>query len=249
MSMDVAKHRDELGKAIDVWCRSNVYDRDGMLEKVSTCLESTLDATCTDDEVRELNDELSAMIDAGLAEQAERERSWTERTKNDDLDDAFAALRARGFAALQAAGWDGKFASMRAMEEAAAIEGCRGWVVYPEGDEVGWSHCSTEAAKGLTLIVGTDAATESVDGVAREVLSVLAHYDLRAKLGGSDELVLDAFEWKKRRLTTAPPGRAQPGPTPPRPRAPAPCATCGGKGWIAPSDPTQFPSVCSCKRA
>jgi hypothetical protein len=37
-------------------------------------------------------------------------------------------------------------------------------------------------------------------------------------------------------------------PKPPVP-APAHCPTCGGRGWIAASDPTQFPVACSCRDA
>jgi hypothetical protein len=33
------------------------------------------------------------------------------------------------------------------------------------------------------------------------------------------------------------------------PPPPPPCPLCNGKGWVAPADPTQFPTMCSCKTA
>lgn len=249
---DVARCRDWLEQLVSIDCRSGLYD------------EASILAALEDVMVGELGEVDPAML-ATLAPRVRRElearaseeRSWTERTTNDRIDDAFADLDAREILTAQALGstMQHGFALIAeaGMERDATLRGVafyhrqdleRG--VVGQGVAVAFGGWSDEG--------GPDARKARQRELGREIVHVLRHHGLDVRWDGSENtrIQIAPFAWQKRRVTTAPSSGL--GAAPPLPPAvtaaaapkPAACAICGGKGWIA-SDPTKFPELCVCK--
>ncbi len=143
------------------------------------------------------------------------ERTWTERTDNDRLDAAFAALDRAGFVALQNAGWtmttgweDCWFECARRRERG---ESPRGAVFYHTQDlERG------VAGQGLMMAYGVFHEADDGDlagnaQVAAEVCRILGEQGVATQWDGDPKVRIQVppFPWRRRRHTTAPP---EPGP-------------------------------------
>jgi hypothetical protein len=226
---------------IEVECASGMLEPELVKERL---LDSMINAEGLADD-HPLIAELLPFVDEAFAAQALREATWTERTLNDALDDAFADLSRRGI---------GSALSQRSHEAEPAdfttdqTTGDRACVLWFREDLM-------NGTAGAQLCVqrplGEKLTDEEQAALEREVAFVLAHHGVRTD-GTSDDqiwpLYIPPFEWRKRRVTKAPPGVGPaPADVPPPPPAPAKCATCGGRGWIRPKDPTQFPTKCPCK--
>lgn len=144
-----------------------------------------------------------------LRERDALERTWKDRSTNDDLDDALAALNARGIVALQDPGWTQSMGwdaahEARLLREKAG-ETVRGAVFYHTQD--------LERAlqgEGLYLAFGAfvdNYSAEADRAIAREVCEVLAEHGIACSWdGAADQRVrILPFPWRKRRSSKAPP--------------------------------------------
>ena len=127
---------------------------------------------------------------------------------NDRLDQAFAALDARGILALhdagltQSDGWD----DVRDLHETERPE-ARGAVFYT-GQDAAWAH----RGQGLVFAFGALASKPSKKAdalsvaIGREIREVLASYGVETTWSGEpgDRISTPPFAWQKRRFTKAP---------------------------------------------
>jgi hypothetical protein len=142
-----------------------------------------------------------------LREQDALEATWHERTCNDNLDDAFAALNARGVVALQNAGWTMTTGWEDANEEIARREAAGecvlGATFYHEQDlERG------VAGEGLMLVYGAcDGSDEKGIALGHLICAVLTEHGIATKWDGDIRvrIAIQPFVWRKRRTTAAPP--------------------------------------------
>jgi len=167
-----------------------------------------------------------------LALREAEERTWTERTQSDQLDDAFAAMSQAGLVARQnsgwtlTTGWEDCWDEYRSRKERG--EEPRGAVFYHEQD--------TERGvlgEGLYLAFGAfaekdDEFPERNAEVAREVCAVLAEHGIAHEWDGDPRTRIRVlpFPWRKRQLTQAPP-------PPPKPTPWRRLAHADGRRWEA----------------
>jgi hypothetical protein len=208
--------------------------------------EGELADSLLDQLVQEIEDghplfaELQTFADEAFAAQAAREATWIERTVHDAIDDALADLSRRGIGSSFGVRY-------REMDPFSFLDdqttGSRGCVVWFREDFMN----GTAAARMGVQPSGDDAGL-----LEREVAFVLGHHgvDVQRQNDPTFPLVIPPFEWQKRRLSKAPPGRAAaPSQVPPPPAPPPKCALCGGRGWVAAADSWQGSTLCKCKSA
>lgn len=220
--------RETLEANIEVDTRSGLYDENEITEEIEAVITGILGEPSP-----ELLEEYAAKARDLLARQAAEESAWVERTVNDRLEDALRDLARRGILSGQALG-------MTIQEGAALVdEACiacdaevRGSLFYHRQDlERGVS------GEGLLLAFGLPPPTEDLPEndaadaerdrrksawreVGREIVHVLRHHGIDVAWDGSinSRIAIAPFEWRRRRVTTAP-GSAAPG-APPLPSAP-----------------------------
>jgi predicted amidohydrolase YtcJ len=140
-----------------------------------------------------------------LADQRQRETTWTELTMNDRIDRAFMELNQRGIVALQDAGYtmsDGWEDIAEAQREQPGAWG--GTFCHRQDVERG------VRGEGLMLTFGAFAADDRHEPeslrLAREVCSTLEQHGVATAWDGTlaKRIQILPFEWRKRR-STAPP--------------------------------------------
>lgn len=167
------------------------------------------------DEVEDPSDNFDKKV-RGLAarllkERDALERTWKDRSTNDDLDDAFEALNAAGIVALQdpgwtqSMGWDAAHEARHRREQRG--ETVRGAVFYHTQDLE-----RAVKGEGLYLAFGAFVETWSAEAdqaIAREVCEVLRAHGVDPTWDGTanQRIHLGPFPWRKRRSSTAPPRR------------------------------------------
>lgn len=133
---------------------------------------------------------------------AAEEQGWTDVSTNDRIDAAFQELSSAGLFSAQ----DFTCCSSCGHSEAAgtmAETGARGYVFYHQQD--------TDRAitgGGLLLAFGAyDGEPPSVEAIGREICGALDRFGIPHTWNGSGEsrIQIEPFEWRKRRVTTAPP--------------------------------------------
>lgn len=236
---NIEQCREWLELIVDIDSRSGFYDEEDTLRVIGEIIDGELGGP-----VPELLAELTARAHTAFQAHEKEESSWTGRTVNDQIDDAFEDLNGRGIVAVQNLGFT--------LQEGAALidVACSqhrgpvlGSVFYHRQD---LEHSMTGQGLSLAFTGYTNGAPSETIG--REIVHVLEHHGVSVSWDGDVErrIVIEPFSWQRRRLTKAPKGRgpAPDLPTPPEP--PPPCPHCGGKGWIR-GAPNTFPEVCECK--
>lgn len=139
------------------------------------------------------------------------EKRWSVRTKNDAIDEAFAALQSKGIVALQDAGGTSSMGWAEVNSAIADLEQRRKKVL----GGVFYHHQDLErgvAGEGLWLTFGArDGSDEGARKIAAQVQSALAEEGVDCEWNGQVDTRIRVlpFEWKKRR-TTVPPPRQHP---------------------------------------
>jgi hypothetical protein len=141
-------------------------------------------------------------------QQAQRERTWTERTTNDHIDRAFRELNTAGIIALQNAGYTTSDGWSDAVEAAHARGGCRGAVFF-HGQDVD----RAIDGGGLMLAFGglfggeepLDEREAATTRIGEEACKILRLNGLTVEWNGSPHtrLRIPPFSWQKRRHTRA----------------------------------------------
>lgn len=139
------------------------------------------------------------------------ERTWRERTMNDAIDDAFAAMNQAGLVALQNAGWTNTTGWEDAWDEYRARSE-RG--PAPRG-AVFYHYQSLErGVQGEGLMLNFGCFHEADDGdpegnarIAAEACRILAAHGVPTRWDGDPgcKIEIPPFVWRRRRLTAAPP--------------------------------------------
>lgn len=135
-----------------------------------------------------------------LADQREREQSWTDRTHNDRIDDAFAKLRARGIVALQDAGYTMSDGWSDVHEARDEVDGAWGAVFFHRQDvERGVEGAGLMLAYGA-FVEGDEHDPESLR-LGAEVCEVLTAEGVPTEWNGSlrSRIEILPFEWRRRR--------------------------------------------------
>jgi hypothetical protein len=239
-----SRARQWLDSVVEIDCRSGIYDEANIIEAMDEIIGIELGEASP-----ELLAEYAARVRAGLEAQAREEATWTERTTNDRIDDAFADLDACGILTGQAVGntmQDGTHRMVMRGEERGG--GLRGIAFYHRQDLE-----NAVDGHGLHIAFGGWESDEdaAVEEVGREIVHVLGHQGVGVTWDGSatTRIQIDAFAWQRRRVTKGPAG---PGPAPalpPKAIAPPPpvCTICNGRGWVT-KDPKLGSEFCVCQK-
>ncbi|MFO0675037.1 MAG: hypothetical protein U0169_00755 [Polyangiaceae bacterium] len=142
-----------------------------------------------------------------LDERKREESSWVQRTKNDDLDDAFAAMREAGIVALQNAGMTMSDGWSDANQEATEFDAPKGAVFY-HGQDLE----RAVRGGGLMLAFGAyvdDDARHDAESirVGQAAVAILESHGFDVDWDGTAErrIHVRPFPWKKRAYSTPPP--------------------------------------------
>lgn len=118
-----------LEEVVDIDCRSGAFDEASIVEAAAEIIEEELGAPHP-----ELLRELTERARAGLAAHEQAERTWRERTVNDAIESAFAALADRGFLAAETLGSTVQEGWARAHAMAADLPHARACVFFHRQD-------------------------------------------------------------------------------------------------------------------
>lgn len=130
------------------------------------------------------------------------EQSWKDVSTNDRIDKAFDFLKQSGIFTAQDY-WCCSSCGHSAAADAMTQQKTRGYVFYHEQD--------TERAidgGGLMLAYGSyEGEDDKTTAVAREICSALDRFGIPYEWNGSPStrISIEPFEWRKRRVTEAPP--------------------------------------------
>jgi hypothetical protein len=231
-------------RRIEVGCLAGHYTA----EAIDGFLEDQVANMDEDDEAARaaILAELRAHLRSSWQAATALEATWTERTKLDRLDDALRDL-AKGphpvvkFVRPASQGDDPNDETWWHDEDDPLEDTDRGrHLVVMVDYEDGALH-----ARG-SLAWPTAVRRADFQPVVDEVVRVLGAHGIAASFDEkAAALLTERFPYQKRRTTSAP---GEPAVAPPAPAKPGPCPRCGGKGWIKPADPSQFPEVCGCTR-
>ena len=199
--MNKAQILEYLHEQIDIHVRCGYQSEDEVMETIEEQVR---------DEFRESGDgavePLLAEARQRMAVQKKKEETWTERTANDRLDVAFAALEARGIVALQDAGYtmsDGWSDVAEARDYPSDAWGAT--FFHRQDVERGVQGDGLNLAYGA-FVEGDQHEPESIR-LGHEICEVLRAHGVEVEWNGSINTRIQVlpFEWKKRRWTIAPP--------------------------------------------
>jgi hypothetical protein len=172
---------------------SGFHDEDAVLLRAMDSFGEEFDPT-------QLRSEAQRLLREALAEHREAQRSWPARTDCDRLDDAFAALEARGVIARQHFTCCGTCGSTEIGDEIDAVQQAggptRGYAFYHEQD----TEAATEG-RGLYLNYGAcDEGEEAALAVARDIVTQIEAHGLRTDWNGSwTQRIGVSLDWQRRR--------------------------------------------------
>ena len=231
-------------RRIEVGCLSGYWKPESLeaiVDDAALNFEEELDDASRETLRRDLRDHLRSAWARSIA----AENTWTERTKLDRLDDALRDLARGPYPVVKIVG--------PAHQE---DDPCDEVVWQDENDPL------EDPSRGRHLMIDVDydgtalharavlpwpheVRRAEFQSVVDEVVRVLRVHGIEAAfVEEKSALVTERFAYQKRR-TTSPPGE----PRVASPYAkPTGCPRCGGKGWTKPTDPSQFPEVCGCRR-
>jgi len=172
---------------------SGFYDEDTVLTNAIASFEDELDPD-------DLRREAQRLLRVALAEHAEAERSWPARTDCDRLDDAFAALEAKGVISRQHFSCCGTCGSAEIWDEINAAHNAggatRGYAFYHMQD-------TESAAEGGGLYLNYGACEEGEEaalGIAKEIVTQIEAEGLQVNWDGSfSKRIGVTLDWKRRR--------------------------------------------------
>lgn len=172
---------------------SGFYDEDAILTNAAGAFEEEF-------EPAELRRTAQQQLREALADHAEAQRGWPDRTDCDRLDDAFDALEADGVIARQHFSCCGTCGSSEIWDEINAAQTAgrpaRGYAFYHMQD-------TESAADGAGLYLNYGACEEgeaAALAVARDIVNQLEAHGLRTDWDGSwDRRIAVALDWKRRR--------------------------------------------------
>lgn len=169
------------------------YDEDAILVQAVASFEEEFDPPV-------LRREAQQLLREALAEHREAERDWPERTDCDRLDDAFAALEARGIVSRQHFTCCGTCGSSEIWDEIDAVQqagrSMRGYAFYHAQD-------TESAAEGGGLYLNYGACAEGEEAalaIAKDIVTHLEAHGLRTEWDGSwGQRIGVSLDWKRRR--------------------------------------------------
>lgn len=169
------------------------YDEDAILVQAVASFEEEFDPPL-------LRREAQRLLREALAEHREAQRDWPERTDCDRLDDAFAALEARGVVSRQHFACCGTCGANEIWDEIDAVHKAgrptRGYAFYHVQD-------TESAAEGGGLYLNYGACEEGEDAalaVAKDIVTHLEAHGLRTEWDGSwGQRIAVSLDWKRRR--------------------------------------------------
>ncbi|WCM26426.1 hypothetical protein NDN01_20860 [Sphingomonas sp. QA11] len=169
------------------------YDEDVILVQAVASFEEEFDPPV-------LRREAQRLLREALLEHSEAQRGWPERTDCDRLDDAFAALEARGIVSRQHFTCCGTCGSTEIWDEIDAVEKAgrpaRGYAFYHVQD-------TERAAEGGGLHLNYGACEEGEEAalaVAKDIVTHLEAHGLRTEWDGSwAQRIAVSLDWKRRR--------------------------------------------------
>ncbi len=150
-------------------------------------------------------DRWTSRLAKAFTEHALLERTWTEPTSNDLLEEAFADLRSRGIVALENAGYTMSDGWSDVHEEASSVSNAKGAVFFHGQDVEG-----AIEGHGLHLAFGSFEQGETHEAqsleIAKEACAVLQEHGLEVEWDGTikSRPKITPFQWRKRRSTSAP---------------------------------------------
>jgi len=192
--------------------RSGFFSKKQVFDRVADmCLDPSEDLSAIAPKLRGYAAKQLALYEA-------EERTWNERSVNDELDAAFVAMNEAGLVALQNAGWTmstgWEDCWYEHRQRKAHGKASRGAVFYHEQD--------TErgvAGEGLFLAFGVfaeedDQFPERNAEIGREVCAFLSEHGIDHEWNGDprSRIRVSPFTWRRRRNTQAPPMPAKPTP-------------------------------------
>lgn len=191
-----ADQPDKIGWLRDMIRRdvaSGFYDEDAVLTNAIASFEDEFEPDA-------LRREAQRLLRAALADHAEAQRNWPARTDCDRLDDAFAALEAKGVISRQHFTCCGTCGSAEIWDEMEAVHNAggptRGYVFYHMQD-------TESAAEGHGLYLNYGACEEGEDaalGIAKEIVAQIEAEGLRINWNGShSQRIGVSLDWKRRR--------------------------------------------------
>lgn len=172
---------------------SGFYDEDAILRNAIDSFEGEIDPAV-------LRREAQRLLRQALVEHDEAQRDWPEWTDCDRLDEAFAALEAKGVIARQHFSCCGTCGSSEIWDEIAAVEKAggpaRGYAFYHVQD----TESATDGG-GLYLNYGAcEEGEEAALAVARDIVTQLEAHGLRTNWDGSwGQRIGVSLDWKRRR--------------------------------------------------
>ena len=190
---DAHEKIDWLRESIRCDVATGFYDEDAILTHAVDAFEEEFEPAT-------LRREAQRLLREALAEHKQAQRGWPARTDCDRLDDAFAALEAKGVISRQHFTCCGTCGSTEIWDEIDAVHKAgrptRGYAFYHVQD--------TERAAeggGLYLNYGAcDEGEEAALAVAKDIVTHLEAHGLRTEWDGSwDQRIAVSLEWKRRR--------------------------------------------------
>jgi len=169
------------------------YDEDAILTHAADSFEEEF-------EPAELRREAQRLLREALADHKEARRTWPARTDCDRLDDAFAALEARGVVSRQHFTCCGTCGASEIWDEIDAVHKAgrptRGYAFYHAQD-------TERAAEGGGLYLNYGACEEGEEAalaVARDIVTHIEAHGLRTEWDGSwGQRIAVSLDWKRRR--------------------------------------------------
>jgi hypothetical protein len=238
---DVDACRSWLHEVVELDCRSGFYDEANIREAIAEIIELELGEPHP-----ALFDEIAARVSPRLAARAREEELWQDRTVNDRLDAAFEDLDARGIVARQLLGFTVQEGASLIDELCAASPGARGSVFYHRQD-------LERGVRGEGLFLAFAPREENPAAwlaIGHEIVHVIKHHGAPVQWDGdlNQRIKIAPFEWRKRRVTRAPPSTDAVAPPYQPARPPAVCGICQGKGWLPQLKESDFPRRCECQK-
>jgi len=200
--------REYLEQSIDVAVRCGYGSERRVLERVEEQVRDELAYGSAKLEGAQLDAEVERFLQKTrneLVAHRQLEQTWTERTVNDCIDAAFAALEDEGIVALQDAGYTMSDGWSDVHEARDEVDGAWGAVFFHRQDV----ERGVEGG-GLMLAFGAfaDGDTHEAESLrlAARACEVLGAHGVDTQWSGSIKarVEIKPFEWRKRRWTTAP---------------------------------------------
>lgn len=189
---DATEKIDWLRESIRRDVATGFYDEDAILTHAVDSFEEEF-------EPAELRRESQRLLREALAEHKAAQRGWPARTDCDRLDDAFAALEAKGVVARQHFTCCGTCGSTEIWDEIDVVQKAgrpaRGYAFYHVQD-------TERAAEGGGLYLNYGACEEGEEAalaVAKDIVTHLEAHGLRTEWDGSwGQRIAVSLDWKRR---------------------------------------------------